>query len=163
MDKRDIELVRALQNGEIFLKERPFHEAASLLGWSVEEVLERTRRLKEAGFIRKFSAFLGQGSTQASPSSLAVFDVGDYMAEETGALLSSHPLVSHCYIRPRFEGFPFNVYATVHAGSDKGLDRAVNELCALAEPSSCSALRTVLELKKSSPVYFPKPPEKALP
>ena len=163
MDKRDIELVRTLQNGEIFLKERPFHEAADLLGWSVDEVLERTRRLKEAGVIRKLSALLGQGRAGPSPSSLAVFDVGDYMAEETGSLLSSHPLVSHCYIRPRFEGFPFNVYATVHACSDEGLDMAVKELCALAAPYVCSALRTVRELKKSSPVYFPNPPERALP
>ena len=126
MDKMDIELVRTLQSGEIFLKERPFHEAARLLGWTVEEVLERTRRLKEAGVIRRISAFLGTGSAGTSPSS-------------------------------RFEGFPYNVYATVHASSDEGLEKAVNELRALAAPFSCRALRTLLELKKSSPVYYPKP------
>ena len=157
MDKMDIELVRTLQSGEIFLKERPFHEAARLLGWTVEEVLERTRRLKEAGVIRRISAFLGTGSAGTSPSSLAVFGVSDFMVEETGTLLSAHPLVSHCYVRPRFEGFPYNVYATVHASSDEGLEKAVNELRALAAPFSCRALRTLLELKKSSPVYYPKP------
>ncbi|MCC6502033.1 MAG: AsnC family transcriptional regulator [Deltaproteobacteria bacterium] len=154
MDKRDIELIRALQKGEIFLTERPFHEAARLLGWTVDEVLERTRRLKETGVIRRISALLAPGSAGSTRGTLAVFDVSDYRAEETGSLMSEHPRVTHCYIRQRFEGFPFNIYATVCAETDEGLARSVEELACVAAPSPYRALRTVLEFKRSSPVYY---------
>jgi len=155
MDRRDIELVRVLQDGDIFLTERPFHEAALRLGWKVEEVLRRSRRLKEEGFIRRFCAFLAPAGSVSACSSLAVCDVADYRAEELGALIAEHPRVRYCHIRPRFEGFPFNVYATVRACTEDGLAVAFREIEALAAPYSCRALRAVLELKRSAPVYFP--------
>lgn len=162
MDRRDIELVRTLQDGELFLTERPFHEVARCLGWEVEEVLRRSRRLQEEGFIRKFCAFLAPAGSIAGSistrSSLAVCDIADYKAEELGALISEHPMVSYCHIRPRFEGFPFNLYATVRSSTEDGLAQALREIQALAAPYSCRALRAVLELKRSAPVYFPLRP-----
>lgn len=155
MNRRDIELVRVLQDGEIFLTERPFHEAASRLGWKVEEVLRRSRRLKEEGFIRRFCAFLAPVDPVLTCSSLAVCDVTDYRAEELAALISEHPQVRYCHIRPRFEGFPFNVYATVRSCTEDDLALVSREIASIAAPYSCRALRSVLELKRSSPVYFP--------
>jgi DNA-binding Lrp family transcriptional regulator len=156
MEKRDIELVRALQNEEIFLTERPFHEAASLLGWTIEEVLERVKALKEEGVIRRFGAALTPRNAGFRSNSMIAWDVVDTMAEEAGSLMSEHPRVSHCYIRPRFEGFPFNIYTMVHGSSPVDLARIIDELAALAAASSYRALHSLKEFKKSSPVYYPK-------
>jgi DNA-binding Lrp family transcriptional regulator len=156
METKDIELVRVLQNGEIFLKERPFHEAAILLNCTVEEVLGRVRRLKETGVIRRFGARLSPMNTALPLDLMAVFNVDDFRAEEAGSLLSGHARVSHCYIRPRFEGFPFNIYATAHGSSPEDMARVVKELSGLAASSSYRALYSLREFKKSSPVYYPK-------
>jgi len=155
MDRRDIELVRTLQDGDLFLTERPFQETARRLGWEVEEVLRRSRRLMEEGFIRRFCAFLAPAGPISICSSLAVCDVTDYKAEELAAIISEHPKVRYCHIRPRFEGFPFNVYATLRSSTEDGLALALREVEALAAPYSCRALRAVLDLKRGAPVYFP--------
>lgn len=154
MDKRDIELIRILQKEEIFLTERPFLEAARLLGWTLDEVLERTRTLKEAGVIRRFGAALTPRNAGFKSNSMIVWDVEDARAEEAGLLMSRHPRVSHCYIRPRFEGFPFNIYTMVHGNSPEDLARITEELARCAESSSYRALHSLREFKKSSPVYF---------
>jgi len=156
MEERDIELVAALQNEEIFLTERPFHEAARLLGWPVQEVLERARSLKDSGVIRRFGAALTPRNAGFRSNSMVVWDVEDVRAEEAGTLMSGHPRVSHCYIRPRFEGFPFNLYTMVHASSPEDLARIVDELASLASFSSYRALHSLREFKKSSPVYYPR-------
>lgn len=156
MEERDMELVRALQNEEIFLSELPFHEAARLLGCPVEEVLERARSLKESGVIRRFGAALTPRNAGFRSNSMVVWDVEDARAEEAGSLMSAHPRVSHCYIRPRFEGFPFNIYTMVHGSSPEDLARIVDELASLAAFPSYRALHSLREFKKSSPVYYPR-------
>ncbi len=156
MDERDIELVSALQNDEIFLTGKPFQEVARVLGWPIEEVLARARALKDAGFIRRFGAALTPRNAGFTSNSMIVWDVVDNRAEEAGFLMSKHPKVSHCYIRPRFEGFPFNIYTMVHGSSPEDLARIVDELAPLAAFSPHRALHSLREFKKSSPVYYPK-------
>lgn len=155
MDKRDIELIRALQKEEIFTTPSPFKRAAEMLGWGLEEVLERSKGLKEEGVIRRFGAALTPVNAGFTSNAMIAWDVDDEKAIDAGTAISNHPRVSHCYIRPRFEGFPYNVYSMVHASSPEDLDSIIEELSEASGARSFRALRSVRELKKSSPVYFP--------
>src|SRR5574337_29810 len=155
MDKRDIALIRVLQKEEIFITPSPFKRAAEMLGWGLEEVLERVKRLKEEGVIRRFGAALTPANAGFASNAMIVWDVEDEKAQDAGSAISSHPRVSHCYIRPRFEGFPYNVYSMVHASSPEDLGSIIDELSEASGARAFRALRTVRELKKSSPVYFP--------
>jgi len=161
MEPRDIELIRTLQREDIFLMPRPFEEAATILGWELEEVLGRAVALKEAGVIRRFGAALTPRNAGFKSNSMIVWQVDDCRAEEAGTRLSQHQRVSHCYIRPSFEGFPYNVYTMVHGNSPEDLKKIVADLSALAGTSSCRTLDSLKEYKKSSPVYFPKSLEPA--
>ncbi|MBE7414629.1 MAG: Lrp/AsnC family transcriptional regulator [Deltaproteobacteria bacterium] len=153
-DPGDIALIRVLQDEGLFLTARPFHEAAQRLGWSVEEVLARSATLLERGVIRRFGAALTPRNAGFRHNAMVVWDVDDKKAEEAGSALSGHPRVSHCYIRPRFEGFPFNVYTMVHGSSREDLEAVIAELAERAGASRRKALHTLREFKKSSPVYF---------
>ena len=78
---------------------------------------------------------------------------------QAGSLLASNPHVSHCYERPSFDGFPYNVYAMMHANSAEQLDQfiayCVNALNALqSTPVEYVVLRSVQELKKTSFKFF---------
>lgn len=153
-DPKDIALVRTLQDEGLFLTPRPFHEAAIRLGWSVEEVLSRSSSLLERGVIRRFGAALTPRNAGFRSNSMVVWDIDDNEAEEAGAAFAGHPRVSHCYIRPRFEGFPFNVYTMAHGNSPEDLASVIAELAEKAVASRWKALHTLKEFKKSSPVYF---------
>ncbi|MBW7957414.1 MAG: Lrp/AsnC family transcriptional regulator [Deltaproteobacteria bacterium] len=153
-DPRDIALIRVLQDEGLFLTARPFHEAALRLGWSVEEVLERSASLLECGVIRRFGAALTPRNAGFRNNAMVVWDIDDKGADEAGSALAGHPRVSHCYIRPRFEGFPFNVYTMVHGNSREDLEAVIVGLAEKAGASRQKSLHTVREFKKSSPVYF---------
>ena len=56
MDKKDIELIRALQDEEVYLTLDPFGEIAKNLGMEKTELLEAVSDLKERGAIRRFGA-----------------------------------------------------------------------------------------------------------
>ncbi|WP_173474150.1 Lrp/AsnC family transcriptional regulator [Fibrobacter succinogenes] len=78
---------------------------------------------------------------------------------QAGSLLASNPHISHCYERPSFEGFPYNVYAMMHANSAELLDQiiadCVNALSALQQSSvEFVVLNSVRELKKTSFKFF---------
>ena len=78
---------------------------------------------------------------------------------QAGSLLASNPHISHCYERPSFDGFPYNVYAMMHANSAEQLDQfiadCVNALNALqSSPVDYVVLRSVRELKKTSFKFF---------
>jgi hypothetical protein len=82
-----------------------------------------------------------------------VCDVTDYKAEELAALISEHPQVRYCHIRPRFEGFPFNVYATVL------IQRTgwpwLREIEALAAPYSCRTLAPCSSSRECARYFSP--------
>ena len=76
-----------------------------------------------------------------------------------GSLLASNPHISHCYERPTFEGFPYNLYAMMHANSADQLDqyiadcvKSLNEL--QSTPVDYVVLSSVRELKKTSFEFF---------
>ena len=81
------------------------------------------------------------------------------LISQAGALLASNPHVSHCYERPTFENFPYNVYAMMHANSAEQLDqiiadcvRSLSEL--QSRPVEYAVLYSLRELKKTSFKFF---------
>ncbi len=78
------------------------------------------------------------------------------LAEGTcvGSILAKNPHVSHCYERPAFEGFPYNLYAMMHAQSAEDLDRYVEEAAASIGNPDYAVLYSLRELKKTSYRFF---------
>jgi DNA-binding Lrp family transcriptional regulator len=84
---------------EFPLVPRPFTALGDALDLDEDQLLDRVRRLKDAGIIRQISAIfdtrrLGYQST------LVAFHVPDVQLEGVAALVSAHPGVSHNYARP---------------------------------------------------------------
>ena len=74
--------------------------------------------------------------------------------DPAGAILASKPYISHCYERPAFEGFPYTLYAMMHAHSTEELDRQIKEAAESIGNPDYVVLHSVRELKKSSFRFF---------
>ena len=74
--------------------------------------------------------------------------------DPAGAILASKPYISHCYERPAFEGFPYTLYAMMHAQSTEELDRQIKEAAESVGNPDYVVLHSVRELKKSSFRFF---------
>lgn len=154
MENRDKELIRVLQRDEIFADPSPFKKTAEVLGWDLSEVLERTVRLKEAGMIRRFGAALTPRNAGFNSNAMVAWEVEADREAEVAEVMAAYPRISHCYIRPTFEGFPYNLYTMIHANSPDDLKNILNELSTKTGVTSFRALTSLKEFKKSSPVYF---------
>ncbi len=71
-----------------------------------------------------------------------------------GALLAKKHFVSHCYERPSFENFEYNLYAMMHAQTPEKLDGFIKESVALLDNPEFVVLHSLKELKKTSFRFF---------
>jgi DNA-binding Lrp family transcriptional regulator len=71
-----------------------------------------------------------------------------------GAILASKPYISHCYNRPAFEGFPYTLYAMIHAQSAEELESYIKEAAESIGKPDYAVLHSVRELKKTSFEFF---------
>ena len=155
MEKKDIELIRALQDEEVYLTLDPFGEIAKNLGMEKTELLKEIGKLKEMGAIRRFGAAMTPHKAGFTSNAMVAWEVEVAREEEAAEIMAAHPRVSHCYLRPPFEDFPYTLYTMTHANSPEELDEILEELSEKAGVDKRRVLKSVKEFKKSSPVYFP--------
>jgi hypothetical protein len=85
---------------------------------------------------------------------MVVWDVPDDQIERFGRIAAEHRMVSHCYQRPRFDGFGYNLYTMIHGRSKQECESAASEIADRTGIRDFAMLYTTVEYKKSSPVYF---------
>jgi DNA-binding Lrp family transcriptional regulator len=105
-------------------------------------------RHQEAGFA--FNAMVCFAETVDSRQ----WSVDRNSVNPAGAILASKPYISHCYNRPAFEGFPYTLYAMMHAQSAEDLDRYIKEAAESIGNPDFAVLHSIRELKKTSFEFF---------
>lgn len=103
----------------------PYHEIAQQLGITEEDVVKQIILMKEKGIIRRFGASIGHRDIGITANAMCVWNVPDEKVEDVGRLMASIDDVTHCYARPRYPGWPYNLFTMVHSYSrDDCLDIA---------------------------------------
>ncbi len=109
------------------MAETPFADVASRLGLDEAELISRIAALKDAGIIRRIGAVLDAGSVGVVTMLCAARVDRDRIEQVAGAV-SSFRQVTHNYER---DG-DYNLWFTVWARDEKGLDRTIREIEAKA-------------------------------
>lgn len=154
IDRNDWMVLERLQAG-IPLCPRPFAEMASDVGIEEGEFLQRVQRLHAERVIRRLGPRVRHHRIGIEGNIMVVWRVPEKRKQEVGELFAASQHVSHCYLRPPFEGFPYNLYTMIHA---RDVDTAKGIVAELAEASALNdylLLPTVRELKKTTPRYLP--------
>lgn len=133
-----------------------FHSVIQSGAKNLETVLGEARDDLATKRMRRFGAVLRHQQAGFPCNAMVCFNVvgSDEKISEAGKTLAANPHVSHCYERPPFEGFPYNVYAMFHAQSDLELDAFVNEAAESLGNPEFAVLHSLRELKKTSYKYF---------
>ena len=152
LDTRDWSVLEALQEG-IPLLPRPYRELAERAGMDEGEFLARVTRLRDEGVMRRMGFRVRHQRTGTLGNIMVVWRVPEERVDEVGEILASSDAVSHCYERPPFDGFPYNVYSMVHAPTEAEAVETVGELARRCGLEDYQLLRSVREWKKSTPVY----------
>ena len=152
LDDRDWSVIEALQEG-IAAEPRPYDRLAEAADMSVAEFLRHAQRLKDEGVIRRMGVRVRHHKAGIGGNVMSVWRVPEDDAERVGRLFSAMPEVSHCYTRMTYPDFPYTLYAMLHARTEPQTEAIIERMSQESGIADCVKLRTVRELKKSTPRY----------
>ncbi len=104
----DIKLIKHIQDG-IPLTKTPYKDIGAALGLAEEEVIERLGKLLENGKIRRLAASVAHRKIGINSN-------------------ASFPEVTHCYERPIFDDWEYNVFTMIHGYTDKECEDVIKRI-----------------------------------
>ncbi len=152
-DETDKRFIRELQK-DIEVVSEPFDEPAKRLGVSVEEYLARAKYYESIGVMRRFAAILRHRNAGFIANGMIVWIVPEARVDEVGTLLASFPQVTHCYRRPTYPDWPYNLYSMVHARSREVCEGIAREFASRIGIDEYRILFSTREFKKERVRYF---------
>ena len=85
---------------------------------------------------------------------MVVWQVPEHLMEATGHHMAAQREISHCYERPTFPSWPFNLFTMVHGTSEEACSAFVAKMAQETGLQRYQTLTSLQELKKTSMTYF---------
>jgi DNA-binding Lrp family transcriptional regulator len=117
-------------------------------GFDERAVLTIIRSLIDTGVIRRIGTVLDYRKLGFTANVMFCCAAAPDKVVTAGESLARFTVVSHCYQRRTFEGWPYNLYAMMHARSMGEIQRVVDKFLGAQDIDSCDLLPTEAELKK---------------
>ncbi len=144
----EIESVRLLQR-DLPLQPRPFEAMARTNGVAADELLASAKSLLKRGYIRRYSAVVQPRKTGFAASAMGVWVVPADGVESAGVKMSQNKAVSHCYLRPVYNDWPYNLYTIVHGRSVDECESIIADIAIDTGIDEKQALYPTREYKKA--------------
>jgi DNA-binding Lrp family transcriptional regulator len=151
--ERDKEFVRELQK-DLPVTREPFKEMAQNLGITTEELFAKAREYEKIGLMRRFAAILRHRDAGFVANGMVVWNVPEDRVDDVGFKLAAFPQVSHCYRRPVYPDWKYNVFSMVHARSLEAAEKMAVEMSEQIGVSDYKILFSSREFKKERVKYF---------
>jgi siroheme decarboxylase len=149
----DKSFIRELQNDVNIISE-PFNEQAARLGVSVNDLFRVAKGYQELGIMRRFAAILRHREAGFTANGMVVWKVPENRIDEVGYKLASFSEVSHCYRRPVYPDWQFNLFSMIHARTIEAAEKMAFEMSAAIGIRDYRILFSSREFKKVRVKYF---------
>lgn len=149
----DKEFIREFQK-DLEIVDRPFLESARRLGMTEEQVFEKLKYYEEIGVMRRFAAILRHRDAGFVANGMIVWKVPEKRITEVGEKLGAFPQVSHCYQRPVYDDWPYNVFSMIHCKSEDEAESMAKTIQKQINVNDYKILFSAREFKKTRVEYF---------
>lgn len=149
----DKKIIRKLQD-DLPLSSEPFKEIADSLEISEEELLTKIQTYLDQGIIRRFGAALRHREAGYTANAMVVWEVDEEKTLEVGNKMAQFPEVTHCYQRPTYPDWPYNMFTMVHGKTKEECYEIAAKISDKIEVKNYKLLFSTDELKKTSMKYF---------
>lgn len=116
----DVELRRlivlALQEG-LPVSRYPYRDLAYDLDIDEDTLMRHIQAMLDDGAIRRIGVVPNHYALGYNHNLMVVWDIDDDQVTRVGTELGELDFVSHCYRRPRRDGWPYNLFVMVHGRS----------------------------------------------
>jgi siroheme decarboxylase len=151
--ERDKEFIRELQK-DLGVTPEPFRELANGLGITTSGLFAKAREYEQLGVMRRYAAILRHRDAGFVANGMVVWKVPESKVDEAGSKLAAFPQVSHCYKRPIYPDWPFNLFSMIHARTLKAAERMAEEMSEFIGIKDYRILFSLREFKKERVKYF---------
>jgi len=153
--ERDKDFIRELQK-DLKIVPEPFRIPAENLGITTTELFDRARDYEKIGVMRRFAAILRHREAGFIANGMIVWNVPTDSVDEIGNRLATFPEVSHCYRRPVYKDWRFNLFSMIHARSLESAKKIALEISKIIGIDDYQILFSTREFKKERVKYFEK-------
>jgi siroheme decarboxylase len=153
LSERDIQFIRELQK-DLSVVPEPFKELANNLDVTTAELFAKAAEFENTGIMRRFAAILRHREAGFVANGMVVWHVPDNKVDEVGFKLAAFPQVSHCYRRPVYPDWRFNLFSMVHARTLQAAEKIAVEMSETVGIKDYQILFSSREFKKERVKYF---------
>lgn len=155
LSEADIRYVQEMQQ-DLPVEPTPFLAVANRLGVSLAELQRQTAALRACGRLRRISAVLHHRRIGFTANGMAVWAVpGDEaQIQRIGEQMATFRAVTHCYRRPIYPDWPYNLFTMIHARSRTACEAVAEQIARQTAITEYAILYSIREYKKIRPQYF---------
>jgi len=147
------QIIQKIQYDIEFVSE-PFKQIVDDLDISYERLFEILQELQASGIMRRFASILNHRKAGFNANAMVVWDVDEVKGEEIGEQAATFSAVSHCYLRPKYPNWQYNLFTMVHGKTTEETNGIIKEMSEEIESKSYMPLYSSREFKKVRIEYF---------
>jgi DNA-binding Lrp family transcriptional regulator len=138
------------------IEPEPFAPIAARLGLSIGQLREMSDAMHTAGRLRRVSAVLRHREIGFTANAMGVWVVPGTDAEilAAGEKMAGFRAVTHCYRRPTYPDWPYNLFTMVHGRTPAECETVLAEISRATGITDYAALYSTKEYKKTRVEYF---------
>lgn len=155
LSKLEIRFIREIQQ-DLPVEPEPFVAMAGRLGIGLPELQQLTAAMQANGRLRRVSAVLRHREIGFSANGMGVWVVpgSDEKILRIGEKMAAYRAVTHCYRRPSYPDWPYNIFTMIHARSREECNAVVDEMAKETGITDHGILYSTKEYKKTRVQYF---------
>jgi len=148
-----MDVVKLLQK-DIDIKSEPFEDIINTLDINYDQFFKIVDELQQSGMMRRFASILNHRRAGFNANAMVVWDVDETNGEDIGKTAAQFSAVSHCYLRPKYPNWPYNLFTMVHGKTKEETNAVVDSIDEEIESKSHMMLYSSREFKKVRLTYF---------
>lgn len=139
---------------DIEMVSEPFKKIIDELEIDYDTFFKVLKELQDAGVMRRFASILNHRKAGFSANAMVVWDVDEEKGEAIGEKAAAFSAVSHCYLRPKYANWPYNLFTMVHGKTTDETNAIIEDMSSEIEAKSYMPLYSSREFKKVRIEYF---------
>ena len=151
--EEDKDFIRELQK-DMSIIDEPFVNAANNLGITEDALFSKMKYYENIGVMRRFAAILRHRQVGFTANGMIVWKVPEDRIAEVGEKLGSFPQISHCYQRPTYPDWPYNVFSMIHCKTQDEANDMAKTIQDQIHVDDFRILFSSREFKKTRVEYF---------
>ena len=153
LSENDINFIRVSQD-KLILAPQPFKIIADKANISQKELFGLIKKFLENKKMRRFAAVLNHRQAGFLSNTMVAWNIDEENINECGRIISEFKAVSHCYRRPIYPDWQYNLYSMIHSADSRKCEEVIDNISRKIEFNHYKPVYSIKEYKKVRVKYF---------